>query len=139
MGQKFSLTVDSDVNELGAVAEFVERAARAFGMNDDQLYDVQMAIDEAVTNVIEHAYHRARGDIHIEMTKRGSDVVVTIRDHGERFDPKKVAQPKTRAGLSERNIGGLGLFFMQKLMNKVEFEFSDEQGNLLTMVKRIKK
>ncbi len=139
MAQKFQLTVNSDVNELGAVAEFVERAANACGLNDDQLYDVQMAIDEAVTNVIEHAYHKSGGDIHIECAKRGNDFIVTIRDHGEQFDPKKVAQPKTRAGLSERNIGGLGLFFMQKLMDKVEFEFSTERGNLLTMVKKIKK
>lgn len=139
MGQKFSLTVDSDVNELGAVAEFVERAARACGLNDDQLYDVQMAIDEAVTNVIEHAYRRSRGDIHIEINKRGNELVITIRDHGERFDPHQVAQPKTRGGLSERNIGGLGLFFMRKMMDTVEFEFSDAQGNLLTMSKKIKK
>lgn len=140
MAQKFLLTVKSDVNELGAIAEFVERAANACGLNDDQLYDVQMAVDEAVTNVIEHAYRgKSGGDIHIECAKRGGDFVVTIRDHGTRFDPKKVAHPKTRAGLSERNIGGLGLFFMQKLMDKVEFEFSTERGNLLTMVKQIKK
>ncbi|MBI5304051.1 MAG: ATP-binding protein [Chloroflexi bacterium] len=140
MAQTFLMTIDSDVNRLGEVAEFVERAARACGLNDDQLYDVQMAIDEAVTNVIEHAYRaKPDGEIHIECAKRGGDFVVTIRDHGERFDPKQVAQPKTRAGLSERNIGGLGLFFMKKLMNKVEFQFSEEQGNTLTMVKKIKK
>ena len=57
MAQKFSLTVDSKLERLGEIADFVELAARESEMNDDQVYDVQMAVDEACANVIEHAYH----------------------------------------------------------------------------------
>jgi serine/threonine-protein kinase RsbW len=140
MGQQFFLTVTSDVERLGEVAEFVETIATKCGMNDDQMYDVQMAVDEAVTNVIEHAYRgRADGAIEIACECRGKEFVITIQDFGEPFDPKKVKLPKTRAPLSERNIGGLGLFFMQKMMDKVEFDFSAGQGNRLTMIKKVKK
>lgn len=140
MTQRFSITVDSRLERLREIADFVELAARESGMNDDQVYDVQMAVDEACANVIEHAYRgRTDGTIDIACEKRGRDFIVTIQDLGERFDPKKVARPRTRDPLSKRNIGGLGLFFMHKMMDKVTFEFSSGSGNRLTMIKKIKK
>jgi serine/threonine-protein kinase RsbW len=140
MTLKFSLTVDSRLERLSEIADFVELAGRECGLNDDQIYDVQMAVDEACANVIEHAYRgRTDGTIDIVCEKRGKEFVVTIQDLGERFDPKKVARPRTRDPLSKRNIGGLGLFFMHKMMDKVTFEFSSGSGNRLTMVKKIKK
>ena len=140
MAEKYSLTVDSRLERLSEIANFIELAARSSGLNEDQTYDVQMAVDEACANVIEHAYRgRANGTIDIVCEKRGKEFVVTIQDFGERFDPKKVASPRTRDPLSKRNIGGLGLFFMRKMMDKVKFEFSAGSGNRLTMVKKIKK
>jgi serine/threonine-protein kinase RsbW len=140
MADKYSLTVDSRLERLGEIANFIELAARQSDLNDDQVYDVQMAVDEACANVIEHAYHgRANGTIDIRCEKRGKEFVVTIQDFGERFDPKKVAPPRTRDPLSKRNVGGLGLFFMHKMMDKVKFEFATGTGNRLTMVKKIKK
>ncbi len=140
MSSRFSLTVDSRLERLSEIADFVELAARECGMKDDQVYDVQMAVDEACANVIEHAY-RGRGDgtIDIACEKRGNEFIVIIQDLGERFDPKKVAPPRIRDPLSKRNIGGLGLFFMHKMMDKVKFEFSSGSGNRLTMIKKIKK
>src|SRR5512137_2597130 len=113
MTSRFSLTVDSRLERLSEIADFVELAARECGMKDDQVYDVQMAVDEACANVIEHAYRgRADGTIDIACEKRGNEFIVTIQDLGERFDPKKVARPRIRDPLSKRNVGGLGLFFM---------------------------
>ena len=140
MTQKFTLTVDSRLERLSEIADFIELASRESGLNDNQIYDVQMAVDEACTNVIEHAYRGRRdGTIDIACEKRDREFVVTIQDYGERFDPKKVARPRTRDPLSKRNIGGLGIFFMHKMMDKVKFDFSSGRGNRLTMVKKIEK
>jgi serine/threonine-protein kinase RsbW len=140
MPQQFSLTTDSRLERLCEIADFIEDAARACGLKDNQVCDVQMAVDEACTNVIEHAYHgKPDGTIDIVCGRRGNDFVVAIQDFGEHFNPKKVAPPKTRAPLSARSIGGLGLFFMHKMMDRVEFDFSSKHGNRLTMVKKIKK
>jgi serine/threonine-protein kinase RsbW len=139
MARQFSLTVNSQVERLAEIADFVEQAATSSGLNQEQTYDVQMAVDEACTNVIQHAYHgRPDGTIDIACERLGKDFVVTIQDYGDRFDPKKVARPRTHAPLSRRNIGGLGLFFMHKMMDRVEFDFSPH-GNRLTMTKKIKK
>lgn len=140
MAQRFALSATSRVEQLGEIATFVENAARACGLNDKQSYDVQMAVDEACSNVIEHAYAgKSNGKIDIVCEMEGKEFVVTIRDYGKPFDPKKVARPNTHASLSERNIGGLGLFFMYQLMDRVEFDFSSQQGNRLTMAKKIKR
>lgn len=140
MAEIFSLTVASRLEHLGEISDFIAQAAHASGLSDNQVYDVQMAVDEACTNVVVHAYHgRSDGTIDIVCETRGKNFVVTIQDFGERFNPKKIAPPKTRDPLSKRNIGGLGLFFMRKMMDKVEFDFSSKHGNRLTMTKKIKK
>lgn len=127
------------MNRLGEISEFVERAARASGLDENQAYDVQMAVDEACTNVIKHAYQgRDVGKIEIRCEKAAAEFVVTIRDWGKHFDPKKVAKPKTGDPLHRRKIGGLGLFFMYKMMDRVKFSFSPDRGNLLVMSKKIK-
>lgn len=140
MPQNFSLRVNSRVERLAEIADFIADAACACGLNEDQTYEVQMAVDEACTNVMEHAYRgKPEGTIDIVCVKRSNDFVVTIQDFGVRFDPRKVESPKTSDPLSKRRIGGLGLFFMRKLMDCVEFDFSPGRGNRLTMTKRIKK
>lgn len=140
MGQRFALSTTSHLEQLGEIAAFVENAASACGLNEKQMYDVQMAVDEACSNVIEHAYAgRSNGRIEIVCEERGKELVVTIRDYGKPFDPKQVAKPNTKAPLSDRNIGGLGLYFMYKLMDRVEFDFSSGQGNRLMMTKKIKR
>lgn len=132
--------MQSRVERLGEIGEYIESVARACGLNEDQAYDAQMAVDEACTNVITHAYRgRADGKIEIECECRSGEFVVTIRDWGKHFDPNRVAPPKTAEPLHRRRIGGLGLFFMYKLMDRVEFSFSKGQGNVLTMIKKIQK
>lgn len=138
--KRYTLSVLADVERLAEISEFVDRAARDCGLNENQSYDVQVAVDEACTNVINYAYRgRKNGKIAITCEKRGGEFIVTIQDWGKRFDPKQVAMPKTGDPLNRRKIGGLGLFFMQKMMDRVDFSFSQDQGNVLVMVKKIKK
>ena len=140
MNQRFSLSVKSQVENLAGISDFVEMAARESGLDDHETYDVQMAVDEACTNVIKHAYHgRKDGTIEIECSLHGKEFTVVIKDQGDRFDPGQIPPPNIRHPLSRRNIGGLGLFFMNKLMDRVDFDFSSSGGNRLTMVKKIKR
>jgi serine/threonine-protein kinase RsbW len=128
------------VERLAEISEFIAQAARASGLNEDQSYDVQMAVDEACTNVIHHAYTRTKpGNIEIVCESGGGEFTVTIRDWGKHFDPARVAKPKTGDPLHRRKVGGLGMFFMHKMMDRVKFSFSKDQGNVLVMLKKIKK
>jgi serine/threonine-protein kinase RsbW len=66
---------------------------------------------------------------------RGAELVISMQDYGKSFDSKKVKKPNLKVGLSERQIGGLGIYLMRKLMDEVKYR-SSGAGNLLTMIKR---
>lgn len=127
-------------DQLDSIREFAIQAARDAGMDDSETYAVELSVDEACTNIIEHAYQgESWGDI--ECTCESNEVCLTfvIRDHGKPFDPSTVVTPDLNADIDNRAVGGLGLFLMKQLMDDVHFEPLGESGNVLTMVKRRKK
>jgi serine/threonine-protein kinase RsbW len=124
-------------DSLAGVGQFVTRAATAAGFDQTAIYAVEMAVDEACTNIIEHAYEgEERGDIECTCQDSPGELTVTLRDFGRPFDPASVPEPNIHARLEERREGGLGLFLMRKLMDEVHFEFTSDAGNVLTLVKR---
>jgi anti-sigma regulatory factor (Ser/Thr protein kinase) len=127
----------SDRTNLGQIAEFVAERARLAGLDEDRVYAIQMATDEACTNSIEHAYDgRSAGKIHVCCYVEGLDFVVRVTDFGHEFDPDLVPVPDVSAPLEDRSIGGLGLFFMRKLVDGIEFSFDPVQGNQVVLRKR---
>ena len=125
---------------LDAIREFAAEAARLAAMDDKGIYNIQLAVDEAASNIIEHAYEGiSDGQIEISLDVTYSALRVILRDNGKRFDPDETAEPDVDAELEDRAIGGLGLFFMRKLMDEVRFEWFPGHGNVLTMVKFLKR
>lgn len=133
---QYSLTVRSRPENLSRIADFVHRVAHSWGLNERETFAVSMAVDEACTNIIEHAYRGEEGPIEIVCRREGDDCRIVIRDWGHPFDPSKVPEPDLVAPLEEREVGGLGIFFMRRLMDEVHFSFDPDQGNVLTMVRR---
>ena len=141
MEQPQRLSVPGQFERLAEIAAFVTQAARRAGLNDDEVFHVEMAVDEACSNIIEHAYAAQAGNI--DLACRCPEVgqfEVVIRDSGQPFQPEEVASPplSASADLDDLNEGGLGLYFMRKLMDDVRFEFVPGQGNRLTMLKHRK-
>jgi anti-sigma regulatory factor (Ser/Thr protein kinase) len=121
---------------LDEIREFVGEKARAAGFNDKEVYAIQLATDEAASNIIEHAYQgEPGGSFNVSCEFKDHRLVISLLDHGRKFDPSKVAKPDLQADLAERKIGGLGIYLMRKLMDEVRYEASPS-GNLLTLVKR---
>ena len=121
--------------ELPRIVEFVEDACEQAAIDPAKIFDLQLAVEEACTNVIEHAYSRKGGELTVCFDVCGPDASITVTDHGRPFAPDEVALPDLSLPLEERPVGGLGLFLMQQLMDDVEFAFTKE-GNQLSMVKR---
>jgi sigma-B regulation protein RsbU (phosphoserine phosphatase) len=97
--------------------------------------DIVLAIDEACQNIIRHAY---RGDsdnvIELEVEHRGDNLVFSLADHAPPIDPSKV-KPRD---LDDVRPGGLGTYFIRRVMDEVEFKIpASGSGNLLRMVRRI--
>ena len=122
---------------LDEIREFVAQIAREGGFNDKEIYSLQLAADEAASNIIEHAYEGIP-DAEFEVTcdMSGDAFTITMLDTGKPFNPSNVRLPNLKANLSERKIGGLGVYLMRKLMDDVHYLSNPKTGNLLTMTKR---
>ena len=124
-------------SSLSEISAFVVRAAEKAGLGSNAIYAVELAVDEAATNIIEHAYQgEEKGKIccTFEIIPEGLQVV--LQDWGIPFDPLDVPEPTINVPLEQVQSSGLGLFFMRKLMDEVRFEFSIEKGNTVTMIKK---
>jgi anti-sigma regulatory factor (Ser/Thr protein kinase) len=133
----FKETFPGRYESLAKIAKFVTQAAVQAGLNETAIFAVQMSVDEACSNIIEHAYGGENiGDIDCTCKIDSQGLTVILHDWGAPFDPEKVPEPDLTSPLEKRKEGGLGLFFIRKLMDEVHFEFSAEKGNTLTMVKR---
>ena len=133
-------TYPARYESLSELRKFARRAAKATGLSEKAVYAVQMAVDEAFTNIIEHAYG-GESDEKVEcQCVIGEDgLTIWMRDCGTGFNPEDIKDPDLDAPLEERTAGGLGLFFMRQLMDEVQFSFKQgEEGqdcNILKMVK----
>lgn len=123
------------VEHLPDILAFVEDACQQAQVDADLVFDLQLAVEEACTNVIEHAYQGAGGALRINFETRNGDVVITLHDQGKAFDPATIGPPDTGLPLQKRPAGGLGLHLMYQLMDDVRFSFVPD-GNTLVMVKR---
>jgi len=137
-----SIVLTAQFENLELMREFVADAAEDCSLKPSEVYAVQLAVDEAFSNIIEHAYGgECLEEVQCTCKITGDALFVTLRDCGLPFNPVKIPEPDVTADLESRKIGGLGLYFMRQLMDEVDFEFTNhpETGkpcNLLKMVKR---
>lgn len=121
---------------LDEIREFVGEIARKGGFSDKDVYNIQLATDEAASNIIEHAYENIKnGILELSCDVKGESITIILIDHGESFDPSQIPLPDLKADLSDRKIGGLGIFLMRKLMDEVHYEPKADKSNVLTMIK----
>jgi serine/threonine-protein kinase RsbW len=131
-----SIQVESRTERLIAVRDFVSEAARAFGFGDEDISKIALAVDEACTNVIKHAY---RSDptkiIKVNVSAGDGTFEVAIRDEGAQFNPTQVHPPDMREYLSHYRRGGLGVYLMKSLMDKVEYSIVSGKANEVRLIK----
>jgi serine/threonine-protein kinase RsbW len=122
---------------LDEIREYVGNIAREAGFNDKDVYNIQLATDEAASNIIEHAYENiSDGVLELSCGVHNSTITIILTDHGESFDPSEIPLPDLQADLADRKIGGLGIFLMRKLMDEVHYESNTDKSNTLTLIKR---
>jgi len=121
---------------LAEIAEFVRLEAKEAELSFKELFELETAVDEAVSNIIEHAYGgEGIGDIICTATRVEDGIQIILEDHGQPFDPSCVPVPDINAHLKNRKNHGLGYFLMCELMDDVKFEFSNN-FNKLTLYKQ---
>lgn len=137
--------IPANFENLKKIGEFVRLACLVAGFNAAETYSVQLAVDEACSNIIEHAYRSVWEIQEIECTCAVDEeaLYIQMHDFGEPFNPAKIPEPDTTAELALRSKGGLGLYFIRHLMDEISFQFvekgdnqdAESTGNFLLMVK----
>jgi serine/threonine-protein kinase RsbW len=130
------ITIESRTDRLIEVRDFVSTAAREFGFADEDVSKIALAVDEACTNIIKHAYHfDPRRDIVVHVSGGNGAFVVAIRDRGDVFNPGVIPTPDMKEYLTHYRRGGLGVHLMRSLMDKVEYDIRPGKLNEVRLTK----
>ena len=133
-----SIKVESRTERLIEVRDFVSERARAFGFGDEDISKIALAVDEACTNVIKHAYRfDPTKTISVTVSGHGQAFEVSIRDSGKAFDPTRVIRPDMKEYLTHYRRGGLGVHLMRSLMDNIEYEMQPGKQNEVRLIKHL--
>ena len=136
---RFELEIEGKLENLSVISDFIAKAMKKFGVDSASIFKVQMAVDEACTNIIQYAYSEQKGVITLICKLIDDDFIVAIRDRGKPFNPNSVPSPDLEADLNKRRVGGLGMYLMRKLMDEVSYNFNADKENEVIMKKRLLK
>ncbi len=128
---------------LRIISHFVHGIAHRLSLSEKSLFDIELAVEEAATNIINHAYPdpEHKGDILLYAEELGDLVQITLTDWGEPLDPADVKPFDINAPVETRIRGGMGLHFIHKLMDAVERRTAPYTGqpNTLKLIKRVER
>ncbi len=138
--KKFQLKLPIETANLEIVREFVARIAQNMGFSEENIHRIELAVDEASTNVIRHAYKGAASNakfLTVEVTTHADRLEIDVIDAGKGFDPDQVKTPEMDVYLKKMKRGGLGLYLIKTLMDKVEYKIKPGKKNRVRMIKYI--
>lgn len=140
LSRKIEMNIQSDLNFVQSIKTFIRDVIAKDGFQEDHVADVELAVDEALTNVVEHAYQfddsRFMG---VTLVLEDERLVVTVTDFGKVFAPKESATEEVVDDFTKRLRRGRGRLLIKKLMDEVEYETIPGVQNKLVMVKYRKK
>ncbi|MBN1480935.1 ATP-binding protein [candidate division KSB1 bacterium] len=136
---EYQLRIPSETDNLELIRDFVSKVAEKVGFKSDDVGKIELACDEACTNVMKHAYASGQKngkeslDILIQIDYDKFTLVVT--DHGRGFDPDAIKLPDMKEYLAQLKVGGLGIYLMKTLMDEVDYQMQPGVRNQVKMVK----
>ena len=138
MASTHRITRAAHLEALNDFREFItEHCAGHTGVTQEILYDIQLAVDEACTNIIMHGYAGMDpGSVILDLELRTDKIIISLTDFGHAFEPDNAPIPDVDAPIEEREIGGFGLFFIRQSVDDVKYHTS-EDGNTMTLTKNL--
>ena len=138
MDHKRQITRAAELGSLAAMRDFIDTQCKGCpGVDEQTLYDLKLAVDEACTNIITHGYIGMNpGSIMLSIQVEAERVNLEITDFGHAFEPIETPSPDIQAGLDDQPMGGFGLFLIYQTMDQVEYRCS-EDGNCLMLTKNL--
>ena len=132
------LILHNDIQQIPQLAEFVEAVADVAHLDVGLTMSLNLALEEAVSNVIMYAYPKGSdGLVDIEAIIRKGELEFIISDNGTPFDPTAAPEADITLDVEDRPVGGLGIFLVKNIMDVVKYTRSDDGKNILSMIKKL--
>ncbi|HEX3954900.1 MAG TPA: ATP-binding protein [Stellaceae bacterium] len=132
------LSVDPKISEISALIDWVNARCGEDGLTDETIFKITLALEEAVMNVISHAFD-GRPPPHqvlIRLETTAARVTAEIIDNGHAFDPTAAPGPDLSLPLDQREAGGLGIHLMRSMTDKIEYRRAGDK-NVLKLMKAL--
>jgi serine/threonine-protein kinase RsbW len=130
------IVVKSSTDNLSQIRDFTRAAAQESGFSEDTTGKIILAVDEACTNIIKHAYkNSSEGEITLSIKLEEEKFTISIIDHGTHFDPTGIPEPDLKQYYKQKRAGGLGMFLMKRLMDEVNYYTLTGNKNQVILVK----
>lgn len=132
---RLDMRIANETKNLSLVRQKIGEVLEKTTFSREDKNKIILAVDEAVANVVEHAYAGNRGDIDLVFDIDRERLSITIRDNGVKFNPQEIATPDIHKYIKDGRKGGLGMFLMRKIMDEVRYSLDSTYVNELVMVK----
>ena len=140
MSRHLHLKVPSHTDYLDVIRDFISKLATEAGFDEENVHKIALALDEACTNVIRHAYDRGEeGFVEVEANVNRKGLSLTVSDSGRGFNPDRIETPDIEKLMAQHKFGGFGLYLIKTLMDEVEFSIAPGVRNEVRMTKHLKK
>ncbi len=131
--------IPAKLEQMEAILDMFDTILEQNSASGKTLYQVRVSVEEIFTNIVSYAYEDSDGEIEIayELTKHGDEkeLCISLRDWGKPYNPLEYPDPDFDIPFDERRIGGLGIYMVKKLMDRVEYR--NENGcNIITIGKK---
>ena len=135
---KREITLPATVENIETVTDFINEHLDEYGCSMKVQMQIAIVIDEIFSNIAHYAYAPSTGDVtvSVDINKESDTIVLSFVDRGIAYDPLKKEDPDVTLSAEERQIGGMGIFMVKKLMDDVTYEYVDG-CNILMVYKKI--
>ena len=133
----WTLTLSNNVQEIPQLNAFIDEVCESHDLDPMTSMEMNLALEEAVVNVMTYAYPEGtKGYVDISVQSDNGSLVFVISDSGKPFDPTTREEVDTSLPAEQREIGGLGIFLVRKMMDDIKYEYKDGH-NILTLRKKL--
>jgi anti-sigma regulatory factor (Ser/Thr protein kinase) len=131
-----SISVSANSGSLTKLSDWLDGKLRGYHCAEAICNQIMLANEEIFLNIASYAYPITGGEVTARIGKKGNMLAIQYEDEGIPFNPLEIPAPEINVPLEERKIGGLGIFLVRKMMDKVKYKRVNNK-NTLTLYKII--
>jgi anti-sigma regulatory factor (Ser/Thr protein kinase) len=131
-------TLKNEISEISKLAEAVRDFGNCNNLPDKVIFEANLSLEELITNIIFYGYDSPEEhEIDVNLCLTDGDLILKIEDDAKPFNPLEVQDPDVSVPLDEREVGGLGIFLVRKMMDDIEYQRTENKNQVVLRKKLV--